>query len=391
MRAIDDLAAQAMQEPIQVPLVRAVVRRPGTDGPTLDLGAYVQGMTLEAPPLGSTLSPSVLTLTLANPNGRLARHPLLRPDYRLDLWLGFWTQGTTAWVPMGVYWLDGPDLSLGTSFAASRGTSLESQLTVKARDGIKLLIERAFTVDEWVDLRDMSVADAIRRAVEYATVAGEAMDVVFDTDDDSQAVLSDRVLEVTATAGDQLDTVAKLLEDILKTNRLLAACDAHGRLRVGMMRALEPVVATFGRGGRPIHDRQFKASGREPVNWVHVEGDRVSADAVDQANIDAIGRVKYKYVDDPEIDTVDVAQRRADQELELATRLLVQPDFTSTWQLDLERRDLIQIVDDILGVDGVYRVENLTYTFDLSQGARTEVGVGSPTAEPSDTTGAARF
>lgn len=381
--AISDTLIAAQCAAGRVPLLRAVVYPPGSPDTALDLSSYVTTAEVTLPP---NFAAGYTQLTIQNPANVVSTNPLFAPDYVLDLYLGYKTTAGLEYRQVGRYYVDEPQRQFTVS-------PPQNTVVIQARDGVKLLMERHFTIDEWIDLSGLSVQDAIDQTLSYVTVAGVPMTVTYDTDDDTAAALADLVVVDAAGGLDTIKTAYDLLQQILSQRKLIAQFRGDGTLRIGMMNQTDAVTATIGgttQLTRPIFGRNHRRSGREHYNWVHVEGDQVAADAVDQADIDAIGRVKYFLVDDPSIDSEEHASQRSLQELELSARFREQPDDVVPWLLDLERRDLITVDDQ--GVSGlsrsVYRVEDLHYTYSVGQtlDASLEIGMGLPDVDDADVT-----
>jgi hypothetical protein len=374
---VADLVLRAQRSFIAVPILRVVTWQPGYPDVTFDLTRYVLQMDLTLPP---NFQPGYIQLTVENPNNVVSLNDLFQPDYVLDVSLGFLTRYGPQYITKGRFYIDEPQREFVVN-------PPQNQVIVQARDGLKLFMERNFEADEWVNLANMTVRAAIEEAAALATLAGEPVTCVFDTDAETTTILDRQVDEIVGHASDSISDVHLLMQDILRTQGLQAFFNDDGVFRVGMMRQTASVV-TFGGVealSRPIFARNHRRSGREHHNVVHVEGDRVSAVALDQTNIDRIGRRKYLYVDDPEIDTTEKAETRALAELDLAARFREQPDSVMGWQLDLERRDVITFDDEAASglARGEYRVENIRYTYTAGQSplADMQLGLGLPNAD----------
>lgn len=381
-RDIHPTLLAAQRSLIRIPAVRVQMYRPGHPEEKLDLTPFIIDMTVTLPP---NFAAGYVQLHVANAGNSITRHDLYKPDYFLDIELGYQKNGVTYLEPVGQFYVDEPQ----REFTVNPPKNIA---VIQARDGMKLLLEKHFEIDEWIDLSAITIREAIQTVCDMVTVSsGVTMSVEFDDDDDTTFLLDHEVQALTASAQDQINTAYELLRQILLIPRLQAFFQGDGSLRVGLMNQMEPIVGTIGGVSalsRPIFGRNHRRSGREHFNVVHVEGDRVFAEAIDQALIDDIGRRKYLFIDDPEIEIIREAEIRALQELDLSNRFREQPDVVVPWLLDIERRDIMEVDDEAVSglADGIYRVEDIQYQYATGTTPRMEMQIGFGLASSDATT-----
>lgn len=382
MRSISGGLLQAQQRSGRVPIVTARMFRPGYPDDYFDLSRYIVALTLSRPP---NMAPAALRLTLKNAGNEVSNSAYCKRDFVITLQMGYLVNGVADTVTMGTYYIDDPVRNF--TINPPRNT-----VTISARDTFKVMSETRYEAGEWLSIKDITVQAAITQVVSRVTIAGVSPTVRFDTDAASVEALNHSLLEVTAAPQDQIDDTYKMFKAVISADQLQAYWDGDGVLRVGMMNDTLTVVGTAGgtRLARPIFGRLFKQESRDHVNVVHVEGDKVSADAYDPAGVNLIGRRKYLFIDDPEIDSTTTARRRAVQELNLAGRFLDQPDIVMPWQFDWDLRDIVRISDQQVSglAPGLYRIEDMQYTYQSGTNpqATLSIGFGVPSVDASVST-----
>ena len=136
MRSISPLISAAQTAFTRVPLFRAIMYRPGYPDTTVDLSPYVVSAEATMPP---NFSAGYVQLTVMNPNNVITNNVLVRPDYVLTVAFGYFVEGVADFQPLGIFYVDEPQRHFVVN-------PPRNEVILQARDGVKLCMERHFTV-----------------------------------------------------------------------------------------------------------------------------------------------------------------------------------------------------------------------------------------------------